>query len=197
MKVTRDVILDLWPVYESGAASEDTRTLVEEFLGSDPEFARRIREGEERMNDALMAVPVLPDPDAERAALARTQLLLRLRYYFLAFACFLTFFATTLRQYRTFTTVLAVLSAVAWVLVWMTARDPRLAALLPRPRVETRAQRVWSGLRTLALGVAVVFGLIAPMVHPRHRLGPTSLAFAGVVAWLALAAAEALTTRRR
>ena len=31
-KITRDVITDLWPLYESGEASRDTRTIVDEFL---------------------------------------------------------------------------------------------------------------------------------------------------------------------
>jgi len=45
MKVTRDVITDLWAVYESGEASADTRALVEEFLREDPEHARKLRQG--------------------------------------------------------------------------------------------------------------------------------------------------------
>jgi hypothetical protein len=43
MKVTRDVIADLWPVYEAGEATADTRALVEEFLAGDAEFARQLR----------------------------------------------------------------------------------------------------------------------------------------------------------
>jgi anti-sigma factor RsiW len=38
--VTRDVIVDLWPLYVSGEASRDTRGLVEAFLRKDPEFAQ-------------------------------------------------------------------------------------------------------------------------------------------------------------
>ena len=40
MKITRDVVSDLWPLYSSGEASADTRVLVDEFLRDDPEFAR-------------------------------------------------------------------------------------------------------------------------------------------------------------
>ena len=42
--VTRDVIVDLWPLYASGEASQDTRGLVEAFLREDPEFARELRQ---------------------------------------------------------------------------------------------------------------------------------------------------------
>ena len=40
MKVTRDVIYDLLPGYFAGELSADGKTLVEEFLATDPEFAR-------------------------------------------------------------------------------------------------------------------------------------------------------------
>ena len=40
--VTHDVIVDLWPLYVSGEASQDTRGLVEAFLHEDPEFAREL-----------------------------------------------------------------------------------------------------------------------------------------------------------
>lgn len=39
MEITRDVILDLLPLYLAGEASEDTRLLVEEYLGNDPKLA--------------------------------------------------------------------------------------------------------------------------------------------------------------
>lgn len=40
MKVTRDVILDLLPLYMADEASNDTRILVEEYLRSDPKLAQ-------------------------------------------------------------------------------------------------------------------------------------------------------------
>ena len=43
LKVTREVITDLLPLYESGEASEETKRLVRAFLAADPEFARRWR----------------------------------------------------------------------------------------------------------------------------------------------------------
>jgi anti-sigma factor RsiW len=38
-EVTRDVVLDLLPLYLAGEVSADTRTLVETYLESDPELA--------------------------------------------------------------------------------------------------------------------------------------------------------------
>lgn len=39
MEITRDVILDLLPLYLAGEVSADTRTLVEKYLETDPELA--------------------------------------------------------------------------------------------------------------------------------------------------------------
>jgi hypothetical protein len=68
MKITRDVVSDLWPLYESGEASPDTRAVVDEFLGGDPEFARLLK----GMTDPTSAAIAMP-PDREVAALARTR----------------------------------------------------------------------------------------------------------------------------
>ena len=40
METTRDVILDLLPLYLADEVSADTRTLVEEYLKTDPELAK-------------------------------------------------------------------------------------------------------------------------------------------------------------
>jgi len=39
MEITRNVILDLLPLYMADEVSADTRTLVEKYLESDPELA--------------------------------------------------------------------------------------------------------------------------------------------------------------
>ena len=41
MKVTRDVVKDLLPIYLADEASADTRSIVEEWLRTDPELARQ------------------------------------------------------------------------------------------------------------------------------------------------------------
>jgi hypothetical protein len=68
MKVTRDVISDLWPVYESGEASAETKALVEEFLAGDPAFAA-----------ALHGALALPRAEAQMSQEAETQALKRTR----------------------------------------------------------------------------------------------------------------------
>jgi hypothetical protein len=87
MRVTRDVMTDLWAVYESGEASPDTRALVEEFLAQDAEFARLMRD--QRIG-TMPSAPGLP-PEHERLALAATQGLLRRGQWLLGLALFFTF----------------------------------------------------------------------------------------------------------
>ena len=43
MNVTRDVILDVWPLYEANEVSADTRALVDGFLAKDAEFSRLLQ----------------------------------------------------------------------------------------------------------------------------------------------------------
>ncbi len=70
MKITRDVVLDLLPVYLAGEATPDTRALVEEFLQQDADLAQRIRE---QWTKGLGSTPPtsLP-PDLELRTLRRT-----------------------------------------------------------------------------------------------------------------------------
>lgn len=88
MNVTREVVLDLLPVYLSGEASADTRALVEEFVKQDAELARKIRsEWLEKMDAA--APSELP-PELELKAFRRTKRLLGRLHWLIGFAIFFT-----------------------------------------------------------------------------------------------------------
>lgn len=63
MAVTREVVLDLLPLYLSDEASPDTRALVEEHLKSDEELARLATQWRNRLPEAPPA-PVNPDAQA-------------------------------------------------------------------------------------------------------------------------------------
>jgi hypothetical protein len=76
MTVTRDVILDLLPLYFAGQVSADTKTLVDEFLQTDPDFARM----SQRFDTLLKAHGTPADGGAaERRAFERTRRLLKTR----------------------------------------------------------------------------------------------------------------------
>lgn len=74
MNVTREVILDLLPVYLSGEASPATRNLVEEYIKQDAELAQRIRLL--LADDFSRSLPPVLPPDVELRSLRRTRRLL-------------------------------------------------------------------------------------------------------------------------
>jgi len=68
MTITRSIILDLWPAYASGEASQDTCALVDAFLRDDPEFARQLRQDPLGPLDSPA-----PPPDLEMRALTKAR----------------------------------------------------------------------------------------------------------------------------
>jgi predicted anti-sigma-YlaC factor YlaD len=58
MTVTRDVVLDLLPLYLANEASADTRILVEKYLETDPELAHMAAESAELLLPDDSPVPL-------------------------------------------------------------------------------------------------------------------------------------------
>jgi hypothetical protein len=74
MNVTREVILDLIPVYLAGDASPATRALIDEYLRQDPELAQRVRT---LSVDSLAAIKQPPlSSDIELRSLRRARALI-------------------------------------------------------------------------------------------------------------------------
>lgn len=95
MKVTREVIRDLLPLYLAGEGSEDTRRLVDSFLEGDPDFDA---EAKAAANLGLEGIPMAMAPDHETRTLARTRFVLRMRGSLMGFAIFLTLFPFSVIQ---------------------------------------------------------------------------------------------------
>jgi hypothetical protein len=74
MKVTRDVILDLLPLYLAEEASADTKALVREYLEGDPELARAARESAARKLSEQTPAPLGKEKAMEAYKEARHQL---------------------------------------------------------------------------------------------------------------------------
>jgi anti-sigma factor RsiW len=85
LKVTRDVIVDLLPAYQSGEASQDTQQLVREFLTKDPEFSRLVAKMEQVRVNGSKAVP---SPEVRLNSLNRTKQLIKHQTATLAVAIF-------------------------------------------------------------------------------------------------------------
>jgi hypothetical protein len=86
MNITREVILDLLPVYLAGEASPATRILVEEYMKQDAELAQRMRIL--LANDLDQAVPSGLPPDLELRSLRRTRRLLGWQRWLFGFGIF-------------------------------------------------------------------------------------------------------------
>ena len=86
MNVTRDVILDLWPAYESGEASPDTKALVEEYLRQDLELARMLKERPPGTQDLAVELP----PDLQARTFERTKKMINIRSWLLSLGICLT-----------------------------------------------------------------------------------------------------------
>jgi anti-sigma factor RsiW len=90
MELSRDVILDLMPLYLAGEASPATRLLVDEFLSKDPELARMVTEQRGPMFEAV-GKSELRDQDLSalhrtRQRLSQQRWLFGLGWFFLALA---------------------------------------------------------------------------------------------------------------
>jgi anti-sigma factor RsiW len=70
MEVTKNVILDLLPLYSANELSADTRALVEKYLETDPELAKVAKRLAEDKPDKI---PVALSRDAEMEAYKRAR----------------------------------------------------------------------------------------------------------------------------
>jgi len=124
MKVTRDVVADLLPLYFGDEASADSRALVDAYFAEDPEFARQARAHPEASLPHAESSTLLEE--TEMQTLQRTRKLLRMRGALVGFAVFLTLlplsfkasdetgFAWLLLDQPVALTVIAMMAAAAW-----------------------------------------------------------------------------------
>ena len=91
MKVTREVIVDLLPVYVSGEASPATRTLVEEYLSQYPELMEQVLRL--KSEDLLDFPEVTVPPELAMRSLRRTKTLLAWQRWLFGLGMFFTLFS--------------------------------------------------------------------------------------------------------
>jgi hypothetical protein len=85
MKVTRDVIIDLVPLYFANECSPDTRALVDEYLRENPREADEFRR---IMAAPLPKAPLSAKTSEETRAFRETRRRLRVRGILMGFAIF-------------------------------------------------------------------------------------------------------------
>lgn len=71
MEITRNVILDLLPLYSADEVSADTRALVEEYLETDPELANIAKRLETMGKPKDIPAPLSRDDQMEAYKKAR------------------------------------------------------------------------------------------------------------------------------
>lgn len=70
MEVTREVIIDLLPLYLAGEAQPDTERLVKDYLEQDSDLARLAEQWQQRLPGPP---PPVVDPDAQTLAYLEAQ----------------------------------------------------------------------------------------------------------------------------
>ncbi len=90
MSITRNVVIDLLPVYFSGEASDDTRKLVEDYFREDPEFERVARSAATPLETLKTASSVAPEAEREKRNLEHIGWELRSRRVWLVMALYFT-----------------------------------------------------------------------------------------------------------
>jgi len=95
MTVTRDVILDLLPLYLADEASADTRALVETYLATDPQMARLAQQVEKQPLAAEVPAPNFKEHELQ--TLQKTKFALRIKSALLAFALFFSLLPLSFR----------------------------------------------------------------------------------------------------
>jgi hypothetical protein len=77
MKITRDVIQDLLPLYLANEVSDDTRALVDAYLEGDPELAAQIKKYEADPTKTEIPIPLTQDDELEAYQKAKHWLAVR------------------------------------------------------------------------------------------------------------------------
>ena len=118
MKISRDIVKDLIPVYLAGDASPDSQALVESYLKTDPELAADVAAA----RGTSLGLPATPPPTSEKQALDATRQLLKSRTSTLVVATLFTVLPLTFAFRGTTITFLMIRDApaigIAW---WVTA----------------------------------------------------------------------------
>jgi anti-sigma factor RsiW len=136
MKITRNVIQDLLPAYVAGEVSADTRTLVEEWLRTDPDLSLQA----EASRGMRLPVTPPPRPTIEKQALDRTRRHLRWQMVLLGTAIYVSSLPLTVTFNRSGFSGLLIdnwperivvigIAIVLWISWWRLRRTTKVAGL--------------------------------------------------------------------
>ncbi|MFZ0922861.1 MAG: hypothetical protein WA020_07345, partial [Candidatus Acidiferrales bacterium] len=86
--ISREVVTDLLPVYFSGEASADTRSLVEDYFRGDPDFERVARSAATPLEALRGTSRMAPDAEREKRDLESVRCALQRRKWYFGLALF-------------------------------------------------------------------------------------------------------------
>lgn len=95
MNVSRDVIIDLLPLYLAGEVSEDSRQLVEHFLATDSALAKLVEQA--KIDKWNGEIPVPLQKEDEMKSFEKTKQLLLQQRVLMGFAIFTTLMLVAIR----------------------------------------------------------------------------------------------------
>ena len=90
MNITQEVVTDLLPVYFSGEASRETKSLVEEYFRENPEFERMARSAGAPLETLRAAPPVTAALEKEKRDMESVRCGLNRRKWLFGLSLFLT-----------------------------------------------------------------------------------------------------------
>lgn len=75
--ITRNIILDLLPLYLANEVSADTRTFIEKYLETDPELAKVVMKSAEIKTSGDIPIPLSQDDKMKTYKKAKQSIMLR------------------------------------------------------------------------------------------------------------------------
>ena len=90
MNITQEVVTDLLPVYFSGEASNDTKSLVEDYFRENPDFERMARSAGTALETLRAAPPTAADSEKEKRDIESIRCGLDRRKWLFGVSLFLT-----------------------------------------------------------------------------------------------------------
>jgi hypothetical protein len=178
MNITQEVVTDLLPIYFSGEASRDTKSLVEEYFRDNPDFERLARSAGTPLETLRTAPPVVADSEKEKGDLESVRCGLDRRRWLFGLSLFLTL--SPLSFYFTHSHLFSLLGPDG---LWEAALDWSMAALF------------WflyfAQLRRLAASLVAAISLtLIPIpfaLHVANAPGPGGIFAEAVCVWIAAA----------
>ena len=178
MNITREVVTDLLPIYFSGEASSDTKSLVEEYFRDNPDFERMARSAGTPLETLRTAPSVAAGSEKEKRDLESVRCGLNRRKWLFGVSLFLT-----LSPLSFYFTHGHLVSLTVGDTLWEAAFDWSMAALFwflyfAQPR------------RRAASLVAAIFLTLIPIpfaLHFANAPGPRGSFAEAVCVWIAAA----------